>query len=82
MGLSNYPPGVTGNEPQISGIWPAEVVVDEAYDNLKRIHTELEDIANNLEDQLGELPRHLEKIIEEAVDSVEDWRDNLSCLLR
>ncbi len=22
MGLSNYPPGVTGNEPELTGIWP------------------------------------------------------------
>lgn len=24
MSLSNYPPGVTGNEPQITGEWPCE----------------------------------------------------------
>jgi len=31
---SNYPPGVTGNEPQITGVWPVEVVIQNAIDSL------------------------------------------------
>ena len=31
--MSNYPPGVTGNEPQITGIWPCRVCGGAGYDD-------------------------------------------------
>lgn len=31
----NYPPGVSGNEPQITGIWPAETVIDSLVSELQ-----------------------------------------------
>lgn len=30
--MSNYPPGVTGNEPQITGEWPCDVCGGYGYD--------------------------------------------------
>lgn len=30
--MSNYPPGVTGNEPQITGEWPCDVCGGMGYD--------------------------------------------------
>ena len=52
MGYSNYPPGVTGNEPQISGVWPLETIIPDINARLKRIADELEAVSCIAEDEL------------------------------
>lgn len=51
--MSNYPPGVTGNEPQISGVWPVEDLADHVAAELRGIERKLEDLQCVIDDQGG-----------------------------
>lgn len=51
MASSNYPPGVTGNEPQITGIWPPEQVADELTEELGKAFDIVEEAIGQAEDQ-------------------------------
>lgn len=76
MGLSNYPPGVTGNEPQISGIWPAEQVVDDAVDSLNKMSNDLDELVLELEDQ-GLFSPDAEKHVEALENHFQGLKDEL-----
>lgn len=87
MGLSNYPPGVTGNEPQISGIWPAEQVIDQSVEDLTRARDTIEDALSICDDQgmsfnKKEVERQYQliQLIDDVIDDInsrmppeEDW---------
>lgn len=47
----DYPPGVSGNEPQITGIWPAAQVIDEAVTQLRNAQSKIEEALADCEDQ-------------------------------
>lgn len=62
---SNYPPGVSGNEPQITGAVEPEVVVAEADDVGHSIEQEVSDLLT-LADDAGVLSREQMERIEAA----------------
>lgn len=59
--MNNYPPGVTGNEPQISGVLPPEDLAAGATETIKKVTTQLSDLACLLEDH-GALPDRLDRM--------------------
>lgn len=68
----DYPPGVTGNEPQITGIWPTETIVDDCISDIKKATDIVEEMANGLDDQ-----GCLTKAIDDNIMAVEKALDNL-----
>lgn len=46
-----YPPGVTGNEPQITGVWPPHAVADYCHQQAANARQVLEDLEGLLDDQ-------------------------------
>lgn len=71
MGLSNYPPGVTGNEPQITGEFAPSELEDMIAVARKKIRGEVEDVVAVLEDH-AELNHRDAKLIGEALDVLDD----------
>lgn len=53
-----YPPGVTGNEPEITGVWPPDALADYCHSEAAKARRLLEDLEGVLDDQ-GALP-HVE----------------------
>lgn len=72
----SYPPGVTGNEPQISGVmdrYAAEDLVSEAK---KKIRKEVEELTEQLDDS-GYMRDHVAESIEIALENLEDELNRL-----
>lgn len=70
---SNYPPGVTGMEPQISGVYPPDVILDSAVESIGKIRKQLDELSADLDDQ-GVLDKRLDNhigIAEEAIIQLE-----------
>jgi hypothetical protein len=80
MGLSNYPPGVTGNEPQISGEWPMETLVDDALVDLTQARNIIDDVAAMLDEQ-GAFSKQVEKAVENLESALEDLRYEINGLI-
>jgi hypothetical protein len=78
--MQNYPPGVTGNEPQITGIWPLEANVESATDDISKAVVIVEEVAGMLDDQ-GLLPADIDKAIDVALDALERLRDSINSLV-
>jgi hypothetical protein len=76
-----YPPGVTGNEPQISGIWPAEATVDAAIEILRKVIRDIEGVASDLDDQ-NLLPPKIELQIDKVQEEVEGLIDDIEGLIQ
>jgi hypothetical protein len=86
MAPSNYPPGVTGNEPQITGIWPIEGVIDGATEDIKKGVGLIEDALIGLADQmvangLGDLDEYLLKLLEDIDRNAEDILSEIGQLI-
>lgn len=79
-GASNYPPGVTGREPQISGIYPREQVIDGALDELKRARVEIENCAAGLDDQ-GALSDTLDQDFDALTEKLDEIERTLKGML-
>ncbi len=67
---SNYPPGVTGNEPQISGVYPFQEVCNHIYEELARMNREVEDLDVFAQDQ--EAPDVYSEKLQAVQKSIED----------
>lgn len=81
-----YPPGVTGNEPQISGVWPLDGVIDETTSELKQCQRDLEDAIASLEDQysankMGALPKSFEEKYDKVYDNLTELIDDVGTLI-
>jgi hypothetical protein len=80
MTPSNYPPGVTGNEPQITGIWPIEGVIDGATEDIKKGAELIEDALYGLEDQLdANNLGGLDEYILELLNTINSSADEILC---
>ncbi len=77
---SNYPPGVSGNEPQITGEWPIEQVIDGAAEDIKKANNLVEDVACQLDDQ-GALPKVLYDKLVKVQNGLADIRDDILNLI-
>lgn len=78
----DYPPGVTGNEPQISGIWPIESVLDQAYEDLKKAFDLVENVQLDLEEQftanrLGALSDSIVKSFDSVLDGLDSLKSDI-----
>ena len=80
---SNYPPGVTGNEPQISGVYSPDAVIDMGVSDIDKCRQDLEGLMAWFEDQ-DMFRNGINKDIEEAYDKVEkaliEWKDELQAI--
>ena len=68
----HYPPGVTGREPQISGIYPADATVDECLDILKSAEDLIEEVYGILDDQGMNLPEKTYENFDRALQHLKD----------
>ena len=73
---SNYPPGVTGNEPQITGEWSADELNDQLAEAKRSIEDTVNDILATFDDQ-GALGKVDDRRIDEAKDKLLDVLDDL-----
>lgn len=69
--MDNYPPGVTGREPQITGEWPADALIDAITDTIKKVRDEVEELTGLLDDQ-GALSAREDNAITDAVEALVD----------
>jgi hypothetical protein len=72
MSLSNYPPGVTGNEPEISGIYPLDQVVDSCLEQFTSVEDNVNNILADLDEQNAGLSAKEEADILEALEAFKD----------
>ena len=77
---SNYPPGVTGNEPQISGIYPPDTVIDGVTATLESYADVFEDEAAYLDEQ-GLLSGHHSDRFDFIVKHIRDLSEELSSMI-
>lgn len=75
--MSNYPPGVTGNEPEISGIYPPEQVIDGALDDLREAEKKIDEVLSHLDDQ-GASTDEINSLGEEIVTKLVELQDVVS----
>ena len=78
--MSNYPPGVSGNEPEITGIWPIEKVADAVCEELRKAESILEDQANILDDQ-GHLTKELDEEFFAAISKIQSVHGMVDALI-
>lgn len=80
-----YPPGVTGNEPQISGVWPLDGVLDSVEVDFREARHKIEDAMYELDDQysankMGELPKSFQEKFDKVYDSLTELIDDIPSL--
>jgi hypothetical protein len=80
VSLGNYPPGVTGNESAITGIYPIEDVLDGILTDLDRMSKDVEyalgDISSVLDDQ-GVYTQEIERSVIDVELKITDLKDQI-----
>lgn len=76
----NLPPGVSPNDPHITGEWPIEVVVDSCVEDIKRAYNIIEDQACVLDDQ-GYYFDDLDAIFGKALACIDDLENEVQGLI-
>jgi prefoldin subunit 5 len=79
--MNNYPPGVTGNEPQISGIYPPDQVIDSVDSDLDKVKRTVEEAMAFLEDQKGSLDDSMEKLYVAIINDISDLQNEVRMLM-
>jgi hypothetical protein len=71
--MNNYPPGVSGNEPQITGIDPEDAVIDYTTVELKKVDASIDSLYGYVEEQglPKEFLSHLETLMVAISNAIE-----------
>lgn len=76
---SNYPPGVTGNEPQITGIWPIDQVLDSCIEDLKSAAECVESAIGFLDEQGGSSKEN-DELADKILKDIQTFQDNINSM--